>query len=258
MIKPKMLVTGATGKTGSAVVTELLAQGWPVRAAVRVRAAPRAHSCPPSVDDIARVAVTALLDAARHAGKGYRPTGPELLTVTEMPPVVARVVGHHVRHVRPLRMFYKAAQAPDKEPILLSGLRHYFQDHGRGAFAVGAPNDTIRELTGKDAENFETSARRHAASSESRQSAGARLAAFTRFMAAPILPGLDPVICERAQEQPVPAAPHLALGDAGWRASHGVEGSFTVPLRPVPLGAAPLGSVPIGATSRCANGDRPQ
>ena len=37
MIKPKILVTGATGRTGGAVVTELLAKGWPVRAAVRVR-----------------------------------------------------------------------------------------------------------------------------------------------------------------------------------------------------------------------------
>jgi NAD(P)H dehydrogenase (quinone) len=37
MIKPKILITGATGKTGGAVVTELLAKGWPVRAAVRVR-----------------------------------------------------------------------------------------------------------------------------------------------------------------------------------------------------------------------------
>jgi NAD(P)H dehydrogenase (quinone) len=37
MIKPKILVTGATGKTGGAVITELLAKDWPVRAAVRVR-----------------------------------------------------------------------------------------------------------------------------------------------------------------------------------------------------------------------------
>jgi nucleoside-diphosphate-sugar epimerase len=36
MIKPKILVTGATGRTGRAVVTELLAKGCPVRAAVRV------------------------------------------------------------------------------------------------------------------------------------------------------------------------------------------------------------------------------
>src|SRR6516164_1029570 len=37
MINPKILVIGATGRTGSAVVTQLLAKGWPVRAAVRVR-----------------------------------------------------------------------------------------------------------------------------------------------------------------------------------------------------------------------------
>jgi len=356
MIKPRILVTGATGKTGGAVVAELLAKGSPVRAAVRVwdarsdrlqrrgaqvvvadlfdpgqlmdamRGVQRAYYCPPyhpfviqsasafavaaretgleqivglsqwlagpnhpalmsrqlwlidrmfaalpgiahtvvnpgffadspylemmpfaahlgvfplpvaaegrnappSVDDIARVAVAALLDPARHAGKSYRPTGPKLLTVTEMAAVMGQVVGHDVRHVRtPLWMFYKAAKAQGKEPILLGGLKHYFQDHDRGAFAVGAPNDTIRELTGKDAEDFETIARRHAALPESRQGAGARLAAFARFMAVPILPGMDPAAYERAQGQPVPPAPHLALDDAGWMASHGVEGSFT-------------------------------
>ena len=41
------------------------------------------RNAPPSVDDIARVAVAALLDPARHAGKSYRPTGPKLLSVAE-------------------------------------------------------------------------------------------------------------------------------------------------------------------------------
>ena len=291
MINPKILVTGATGKTGSAVVTQLLAKGVPVRALVRtldrrsaalaasgaevviadifdpgqlldaMRGVQRAYYCPPyhpfviqsasafavaaretgleqivglsqwlagpnhpslltrqvwlidrmfaalpgishtvinpgffadspylemmpfaahlgvfplpvagesrdappSVDDIARVAVTALLDPGHHAGKSYRPTGPKLLSVTEMIAVISHVVGRKVRQVRtPLWMFYKAAKAQGAEPILLSGLRHYFRDLDRGAFAVGAPNDTIGELTGKDAEDFETNARRHA------------------------------------------------------------------------------------------------
>jgi uncharacterized protein YbjT (DUF2867 family) len=187
------------------------------------------RNAPPSVDDIARVAIAALLDPARHAGKSYRPTGPKLLTVTEMAAVMGHVVGHKVRHVRtPLWMFYKAAKEQGNKPILLSGLRHYFQDHDRGAFAVGAPNDTIRELTGKGAEDFETIARRHAALPESRQSFGARLAAFARFMAVPILPGIDPVTYDRAQEQPMPPTPHLALDDADWTASHRAEGSVMV------------------------------
>ena len=354
MINPKILVTGATGRTGKAVVTQLLAKGWPVRAAVRVRDArsdllrrqgaevvtadifdpgqltdamrgvQRAYYCPPyhpfviqsasafaaaaretgleqivglsqwlagpnhpalmsrqhwlidqmfmalpstayttimpgffadspylevmpfaahlgvlplpmagesrnappSVDDIARVAVAALLDPARHAGKSYRPTGPELLTVTEMAAIIGRVVGHKVRHVKtPLWMFYKGAKALGMGPFLLSGLRHWFQDNDRGAFAVGAPNDAVLELTGKNAEDFETIARRHVPSPQSLQSFRARLAVVAQFMALPLLAGFDPVAYDRAQEQPVPPAPRLALDDAAWTASHSSETS---------------------------------
>jgi len=63
---------------------------------------------------------------------------------------------------------------------------------------------------------------------ESRQSFGARLAAFARFMAVPIFPGIDPVSYDRAQEQPVPPTPHLALDNADWMASHRAEGSVMV------------------------------
>jgi NAD(P)H dehydrogenase (quinone) len=354
MINPKILVTGATGRTGKAVVTQLLAKGWPVRAAVRVRDArsdllrrqgaevvtadifdpgqltdamrgvQRAYYCPlyhpfviqsasafaaaaretgleqivglsqwlagpnhpalmsrqhwlidqmfralpntayttimpgffadspylemmpfaahlgvlplpiagesrnapPSVDDIARVAVAALLDPSRHAGKSYRPTGPELLTVTEMAAIIGRVVGHKVRHVKtPLWMFYKGAKALGREPFLLSGLRFWVEDNDRGAFAIGAPNDTVRELTGKAAEDFETIARRHAALPESLQNFRTRLIVFARFMAVPILPGFDPVAYDRALKLPVPPAPRLALDDTGWTASHSSETS---------------------------------
>ena len=352
MIKPNILATGATGRTGRAVVTQLLAKGWPVRAAVRVRDArsdllqrrgaevvvadifdpgqlmdamrgvQRAYYCPPyhpfviqsasafaaaaretdleqivglsqwlagpnhpalmsrqlwlidrmfaalpsightvinpgffadspymemmpfaahlgvfplpvagesrnappSVDDIARVAVAALLDPARHAGKSYRPTGPKLLTVTEMATVIGRVVGHKVRHVNsPLWIFYKGAKAQGREPFLLSGLRYWGEDNDRGAFAVGAPNDTVRELTGKEAEDFETIARRHAALPPSRQNFRTRLAVLARFMMLPMLPGFDPVAYERTQEHPAPPTPRPAIDDAGWMASHGAE-----------------------------------
>jgi NAD(P)H dehydrogenase (quinone) len=352
MTNPKILVTGATGRSGSAVVTQLLAKGWPVRAAVRVRDArsdrlqsrgaevvvadifdsgqltdamrgvQRAYYCPPyhpfviqsavafadaaretgleqivglsqwlagpnhpalmsrqhwlidrmfaalpgiahtvvnpgffadspyldmmpfaahlgvlplpmagesrnappSVDDIARVAVAALSDPARHAGKSYRPTGPQLLTVTEMAAIIGRVVGHNVRHVKsPLWMFYKGAKALGAQPFLLSGIRYWGEDNDRGAFAVGAPNDTVRELTGKEAEDFETIARRHAALPPSRQNFRTRLAVLARFMMLPMLPGFDPVAYERTQEHPAPPTPRPAIDDAGWMASHGAE-----------------------------------
>src|SRR5215468_8448284 len=41
MTKPRIIVTGATGKTGSVVVTELLKAGYPVRALVHKRRWPQ-------------------------------------------------------------------------------------------------------------------------------------------------------------------------------------------------------------------------
>ena len=40
--------------------------------------------------------------------------------------------------------------------------------------------------------------------------------------------GFNPGIYDRAQEQPVPPAPHLALDDADWTASHRADGSVMV------------------------------
>jgi hypothetical protein len=47
-------------------------------------------------------------------------------------------------------------------------------------------------------------------------------------MAVPMLPGINPATYDRAQEQPVPPSPHLALDDADWTASHRTEGSVVV------------------------------
>jgi hypothetical protein len=63
---------------------------------------------------------------------------------------------------------------------------------------------------------------------ESRRSFRARLAGLARFMAVPILAGFNPVIYDRAQEQPLPPTPHLALDDADWTASHSIEGPVVV------------------------------
>ena len=50
MGKPKFFVTGATGKMGSAVVDQLLAKGYPVRASVRKQDARSANLERPGVD----------------------------------------------------------------------------------------------------------------------------------------------------------------------------------------------------------------
>ena len=60
-------------------------------------------NAPPSNEDTARVAAAALMDPARHAGKSYRPTGPELLGAEDMAKAIGRAVGRSVRVVPTLQ-----------------------------------------------------------------------------------------------------------------------------------------------------------
>src|SRR5262249_11812197 len=128
------------------------------------------RNAPPSNEDIARVAVAALMDPAHHAGKSYRPTGPDLLGATDIANAIGRAVGRSVRVVpRPTWMFMKAARMGGMPIELISGVRYYIDDHRRGAFELGAPTTDVLDVTGQPAEDFETIARRYAAQPANRR-----------------------------------------------------------------------------------------
>ncbi|HEY2663641.1 MAG TPA: hypothetical protein VGI47_04825, partial [Candidatus Binataceae bacterium] len=98
------------------------------------------RNAPPSNEDIARVAVAALLHPAPHAGKRYRPTGPELLGAEDMASAIGRAVGRSVRVVpTPTWLFMKSARMSGFPIDVFSGVRYYIEDHRRGAFELGAP-----------------------------------------------------------------------------------------------------------------------
>src|SRR6202521_3118089 len=106
------------------------------------------RNAPPSNEDIARVAVAALMDPARHAGKSYHPTGPELLGAEDMAKAIGRAVGRSVRGVpTPPWLFMKTARMG--MPIdLMSNVRYYIDDQKRGAFELGAPATDVLDVTG--------------------------------------------------------------------------------------------------------------
>src|SRR6266849_887936 len=70
------------------------------------------RNAPPSNEDIARVAVAALMDPARHAGKSYRPTGPELLGAGDMAKAIGRAVRISANSTRPATSARPAKVAP--------------------------------------------------------------------------------------------------------------------------------------------------
>ncbi len=183
------------------------------------------RSAPVSNEDIARVVVAALIDPDRHAGKSYRPTGPALLSAVDMVAIIRKVLGSRVRPINvPMWMFLKLARMQGVDPFLLSGYRYYLQEHRLGAFEFGGgTNDVVLEVTGRPAEDFETTVRRYAALPFARPTLANRLRAFANFNLVPFHPGYDLDRYDRGQLHPVPTNPRLSIDDERWKLEHGPE-----------------------------------
>jgi NAD(P)H dehydrogenase (quinone) len=181
------------------------------------------RNAPPSNEDIARVAVAALMNPARHAGKNYRPTGPELLGAEDMAKAIGRAVGRSVRAVpTPTWMFMKTARMGGYAIDLLSNVRYYVDDHKRGAFELGAPTTDVLDLTGRPAEDFETIARRYAALPRNQRTLGNWLRQFPQFMMAPFSPGYSFDRYDGELRRPFPSEPQFAPESDVWRREHAI------------------------------------
>ena len=179
------------------------------------------RNAPPSNEDIARVAVAALTDPKRHAGKSYRPTGPELLGAKDMAQAIGRAVGRSVRTVpTPSWLFMKAARMGGLPIDVMSGFRYYIDDHKRGAFELGAPTTDVLDVTGRPAEDFETIARRYAALPSNRRTLGNWLREFLQFVVAPFRPGFDLDRYDRELRRPFPSDPQFAPESTVWLCEH--------------------------------------
>jgi hypothetical protein len=177
---------------------------------------------PPSNEDIARVVAAVLLDPDKHAGKRYRPTGPALLSVSDMADILSRVLGRKVRRIDlPFRMFLKAARSANVGDFLVSNLRYYVEDHKQGAFALGAPTNDVLEVTGRPADDFEITARRYAARPVAQRTFANWLRTLTDFMLTPLAPGYNPERLDHKLRFPAPPLPLLAMANDLWRAERG-------------------------------------
>jgi NAD(P)H dehydrogenase (quinone) len=192
------------------------------------------RNAPPSNEDIARVAVGALLDPERHAGRSYRPTGPELLSADEMAEAIGDAVGRRVRHLDvSLRTFLKAVRVTGPragvDEALMAEVRWYYEEGKLGTWEIGAPTTHVRDVAGVEPEGFAAIARRYAARPDAERTAGnlARAAwDFARIGLAPA-PRLDRFV--RDQRQPVPPGPELSARSEVWAREHRVEKPRPVP-----------------------------
>lgn len=180
------------------------------------------RNAPPSNEDIARVAAGALADPGRHGGKTYRPTGPALLSPVQIAEAFARVLGRRVRYLElPERMLRKALRVVGLSPFEQSQVPYYFEDYRRGAFAVNAPSDAVRQVGGVEPESFEATVRRYAAElPEARRSVAGQVRAMWTFTRILLTPPLDAARFERLQGHPPVAGSEYAMDSGAWLASH--------------------------------------
>ena len=119
----------------------------------------------PSNEDIAAVIAAILARPEGHAGKTYRPTGPQLLSGEDMAGILTRVLGRKVTYTdAPLWMVRRLMNGIGFSAYSIAQTMEYDREYQQGAFAVGAPTDVVRAITGREPEDFETIARRYAAS----------------------------------------------------------------------------------------------
>jgi NAD(P)H dehydrogenase (quinone) len=181
------------------------------------------RNAPPSNEDIARVAVGALKDPARHAGKTYRPTGPKLLGAQDMADAIGRAVGRKVRVLpTPTWMLMKTARLGGLPIDVFSNVRYYVDDHKRGAFELGAPTTDVLDVTGQPAEDFETIARRYASLPDNQRTFGNWLRQLAQFMITPLSPGFNLARYDSQLRRPFPSQPQFSPESNVWRLEHGI------------------------------------
>lgn len=182
-------------------------------------------NAPPSNEDIASVVVGALIDPATHAGKTYRPTGPELMSPNDIATVMGKVLGRKVKYqdISPKLMLkaMKAMPPPGFSETMYSMLKNYFYEYRRGTFAINAPTQDVQMVGGRVPESFESIARRYVAEHpEITASFAGKLKAIGGFMKilATRAPDVDAV--EAKKDFVILKAPTFSQDDPDWRRSH--------------------------------------
>src|SRR6516165_2935258 len=190
------------------------------------------RNAPPSNEDIARVAVGALLDPHRHDGRAYRPTGPTLLSAAEIADAIGEALGRRVRHVEiPPRMFMKFLRVNAKrmgfDLFFESGIRHYLPENALGTWEIGGPTTHVHDVAGVEPEDFLTIARRYVNAADTRRTAGKVLRQIGQFILIGLVPAHRLDRFDRRQQHPQPAQPRFSGESVVWRNEHSESAAST-------------------------------
>jgi NAD(P)H dehydrogenase (quinone) len=148
----------------------------------------------PSSEDMALVLYHLLINPAPFIGKRLRPTGPKSVSPHDIAATLSSVIGRNVIPLPlPEWMMIKALFAGTEEflldPFLISQSRHYFHENSKGKFNLGGVTTIVKDVTGKEPDDFETIARRWVDNSPYRERNGRNwLNALRKFVKIPMQP----------------------------------------------------------------------
>jgi NAD(P)H dehydrogenase (quinone) len=124
-------------------------------------------NAPPSEEDQGRVVAHILKEPTSHASKTYRPTGPKLISLTDVVAIFSKITGKEIKIAEVSQSrFLKSLNSMDAPKVdkdfMIMNVPYYQEELGRNSFAVGpsAVTSVVKDLTGKEPEDFETIARR--------------------------------------------------------------------------------------------------
>jgi uncharacterized protein YbjT (DUF2867 family) len=182
-------------------------------------------NAPPSNEDIASVAVAALSDPKSHAGKQYRPTGPELMSPNDIAAAMGRALGRKVHYMNiSERMMTKALRAlppSNYSEAAVSQLAIYADEYRRGTFAVNAPTDDVEKIAGRTPEKFESIVRRAVATRpDLRPNFIRRMGAVMNFAKILLTPALDLHKVQASRDFVQITDAKFSQDIAEWRESH--------------------------------------
>ena len=119
-------------------------------------------NAPPSNEDIGLVAAHILKAPEGHVDKTYRITGREILTADQMASVIGKVIGRKVKATMlPEKMISKVLKASGVSQMDSSQVLYYIKEGYKGTRTKNAPTNVVRDIVGKEADDFETITRRY-------------------------------------------------------------------------------------------------
>lgn len=144
-----------------------------------------------SNEDLGLVVAALLKNPTPYIGQKLHPTGPKSLSAVEMAEIFSRAAGRKVFYIDiPEWMFLKAGFAFAKDlgldAFTISQVRHYMNEYKLNKFDAGGVTDVVKQLTGKEPDDFETIVKRYIDHSPyGRRSLSGWLNAMGNFMKIP-------------------------------------------------------------------------